>query len=269
MPDPTRAQRLAVLIDADNIPARHIEAILDEIAGLGEPSVRRVYGDWSSSSLGQWKEKARSLGLVMHQQSANTKGKNASDIGLVIDAMDILHAGKVDGFVLVSSDSDFTRLASRIREDGLQVIGVGEEKTPESLRKVCNRFLFIENVAATADAAGQPEPASDVRPTAKPAKTGSRPTNPAAKDAKEAIPLVLGRDEEDRDRGRHLFPRPAWPGADPALPRLRQPQLWQCETLRPAETHGPVRGAEGGRQPPDGPRQGMTSGPDARLRTAT
>ncbi|MBC7480211.1 MAG: NYN domain-containing protein, partial [Pseudorhodobacter sp.] len=111
-----------------------------------EPSVRRVYGDWSSQALSQWKEQARDLGLVMHQQSANTKGKNASDIGLVIDAMDILHAGKVDGFVLVSSDSDFTRLASRIREDGLQVIGIGEAKTPESLRKVCNRFVLIENI---------------------------------------------------------------------------------------------------------------------------
>ena len=108
MPADDRALRLAVLIDADNIPARHIEAVLDELAAYGEPSVRRVYGDWSSQALSQWKEKARSLGLVMHQQSANTKGKNASDIGLVIDAMDILHAGKVDGFVLVSSDSDFT-----------------------------------------------------------------------------------------------------------------------------------------------------------------
>lgn len=147
---------LAVLIDADNIPARHAAAILDEIAGFGEPSLRRVYGDWSSSALGQWKEQARDLGLVMHQQSANTKGKNASDIGLVIDAMDILHAGKVDGFVLVSSDSDFTRLASRIREDGLQVIGIGEAKTPESLRKVCNRFVLIENIAGGGDPAGAP-----------------------------------------------------------------------------------------------------------------
>lgn len=137
---------LAVLIDADNIPARHAAAILDEVAAFGEPSLRRVYGDWSSPALTQWKEQARDLGLVMHQQSANTKGKNASDIGLVIDAMDILHAGKVDGFVLVSSDSDFTRLASRIREDGLQVIGIGEAKTPESLRKVCNRFVLIENI---------------------------------------------------------------------------------------------------------------------------
>ena len=150
MSDPSpiagRAPRLAVLIDADNVTARNASAILDEIASFGEPSVRRVYGDWSSQALSQWKEQARDLGLVMHQQSANTKGKNASDIGLVIDAMDILHAGKVDGFVLVSSDSDFTRLASRIREDGLQVIGIGEAKTPESLRKVCNRFVLIENI---------------------------------------------------------------------------------------------------------------------------
>ncbi len=179
---PDRSPRLAVLIDADNIPARHIEAVLDEIAGLGEPSVRRVYGDWSSSALSQWKEKARSLGLVMHQQSANTKGKNASDIGLVIDAMDILHAGKVDGFVLVSSDGVFTRLASRIREDGLQVIGVGEEKTPESLRKVCNRFIFLENIAAAAD----PVPASKTaKEAAKPAETPTK--HPPSK----AIPLVL------------------------------------------------------------------------------
>lgn len=176
-----RAPRLAVLIDADNVTARNASAILDEIASFGEPSVRRVYGDWSSQALTQWKEQARDLGLVMHQQSANTKGKNASDIGLVIDAMDILHAGKVDGFVLVSSDSDFTRLASRIREDGLQVIGIGEAKTPESLRKVCNRFVLIENIISGSDAATQAEPKSD------------KPTEPAssAKEAPiKAIPLI-------------------------------------------------------------------------------
>lgn len=181
-----RAPRLAVLIDADNIPARHIEAILDEIAGLGEPSVRRVYGDWSSSALTQWKEKARSLGLVMHQQSANTKGKNASDIGLVIDAMDILHAGKVDGFALVSSDSDFTRLASRIREDGLQVIGVGEEKTPESLRKVCNRFIFIENITATEAVPVQQSAKTAATPSSEPPRQSS-----AKRPAAEAIPMVI------------------------------------------------------------------------------
>lgn len=186
MPADPRAPRLAVLIDADNIPARHIEAVLDELATYGEPSVRRVYGDWSSQALSQWKEKARSLGLVMHQQSANTKGKNASDIGLVIDAMDILHLGKVDGFVLVSSDSDFTRLASRIREDGLQVIGVGEEKTPESLRKVCNRFIFLENIAAAPDTSRPTE-------TTKTAREAAKPTEPAPEKQppSKAIPLVL------------------------------------------------------------------------------
>lgn len=195
MPADPRAPRLAVLIDADNIPARHIEAVLDELATYGEPSVRRVYGDWSSSSLGQWKEKARNLGLVMHQQSANTKGKNASDIGLVIDAMDILHAGKVDGFVLVSSDSDFTRLASRIREDGLQVIGVGEEKTPESLRKVCNRFLFLENIAAPADPPAKSE--ASASPPSSPANVPPRQApEPATatgskRPAGDAIPLII------------------------------------------------------------------------------
>ena len=176
MPDP-RTMRLAVLIDADNVTARNAGAILDEIASFGEPSVRRVYGDWSSQALSQWKEQARDLGLVMHQQSANTKGKNASDIGLVIDAMDILHAGKVDGFVLVSSDSDFTRLASRIREDGLQVIGIGEAKTPESLRKVCNRFVLIENIVAP-----------DTTPEAKPGKADPAP---AKEPASKAIPLIF------------------------------------------------------------------------------
>ena len=177
-----RAPRLAVLIDADNVTARNASAILDEIASFGEPSVRRVYGDWSSQALSQWKEQARDLGLVMHQQSANTKGKNASDIGLVIDAMDILHAGKVDGFVLVSSDSDFTRLASRIREDGLQVIGIGEAKTPESLRKVCNRFVLIEKIIG-----GEPVVVE--------AKTGRVEVVAAAPVVKEppakAIPLIF------------------------------------------------------------------------------
>ena len=182
-----RLPRLAVLIDADNILARHAEAILDELAGHGEPTVRRVYGDWSSQALSSWKEKARSLGLVMHQQSANTKGKNASDIGLVIDAMDILHAGKVDGFVLVSSDSDFTRLASRIREDGLLVIGVGEAKTPESLRKVCNRFLLIENIVAGDDAL--PAPVGE-KPRAERAEVPA-PALGVKRPAMEAIPLVV------------------------------------------------------------------------------
>ena len=180
------AKLLAVLIDADNVLSRHAEAILKEVGRIGEPALRRVYGDWSSSQLAGWKSAARDLGLVMHQQSANTKGKNASDIGLVIDAMDILHQGKFDGFVLVSSDSDFTRLASRIREEGLEVIGIGESKTPESLRKVCNRFILIENIVTEAEAETATAPAAPVMATAR--TEGSPP--PTKRAMIEAIPLI-------------------------------------------------------------------------------
>jgi hypothetical protein len=159
---------------------------LKEVGRIGEPALRRVYGDWSSSQLAGWKSAARDLGLVMHQQSANTKGKNASDIGLVIDAMDILHQGKFDGFVLVSSDSDFTRLASRIREEGLEVIGIGESKTPESLRKVCNRFILIENIVTEAEAETATAPAAPVMAAAR--TEGSPP--PTKRPMIEAIPLI-------------------------------------------------------------------------------
>ncbi len=170
---------LAVLIDADNIPARYAEAILKEITAYGEPALRRVYGDWAASRLQPWAKKVHSLGLVAHQETANTKGKNASDIGLVIDAMDLLHTGRFDGFVLVSSDSDFTALANRIREQGMDVIGIGEGKTPESLRNVCTRFVMIENIVedevAEAPAKGDP---------AKPRAAKKRPPI-------EAQPLIL------------------------------------------------------------------------------
>ena len=143
---------LAVLIDADNVPAKHAGAILKEVSSIGEPALRRVYGDWSSGSLSGWAKVIPELGLVARQETANTRQKNASDIGLVIDAMDILHGGKFDGFVIVSSDSDFTALANRLREDGKTVIGIGEQKTPESLRSVCNRFIFIENLDGASNA---------------------------------------------------------------------------------------------------------------------
>jgi len=175
LPDP-KPPLLAVLIDADNIPARYAEAILKEITSFGEPALRRVYGDWSSDRLKPWSEKVLGLGLVAHQETANTKGKNASDIGLVIDAMDILHSGRFDGFVLVSSDSDFTRLASRIREHGLDVIGIGEAKAPVSLRNVCNRFVLIENI---------------VEETV-PVRKGKAPEAPSGKrPPKEAIDLII------------------------------------------------------------------------------
>lgn len=173
---------LAVLIDADNIPAKHADDILREITTFGEPALRRVYGDWSSEALKHWKKKVFDLGLVANQETANTKGKNASDIGLVIDAMDILHTGRFDGFVIVSSDSDFTALANRLREDGVEVIGIGEAKAPASLRNVCNRFLLIENIVDS----GKPAEAAQ---SAKPGKSSEPASN--RRPPVDAIPLVL------------------------------------------------------------------------------
>ncbi|KUJ78822.1 NYN domain-containing protein [Ruegeria profundi] len=140
-------ERLAVLIDAENVPAKHVAEIFEEVATLGEASLRRIYGDFSGGIPQGWSaEKLAEYAIVPHQQFANTTGKNAGDIALVIDAMDILHSGRFDGFVLVSSDSDFTRLASRIREQGLSVFGIGERKTPKAFVAACNRFIYIENI---------------------------------------------------------------------------------------------------------------------------
>ncbi|MCR8548727.1 NYN domain-containing protein [Salipiger sp. P9] len=144
MPEDTHL--LAVLIDADNTSPKYARAIFDELASLGEASVRRLYGDFSSQQMSGWSKIAADFGLVPLHSPANTVGKNASDISLVIDAMDLLHSGRFDGFVLVSSDSDFTRLASRIREQGLDVFGMGMQKTPDAFRKACKRFIFLENL---------------------------------------------------------------------------------------------------------------------------
>lgn len=144
---PTTPPLLAVLIDADNTSPQYAGAIFEEIASLGEASVRRVYGDFSSTQMKGWNKVQAELGLVPHHQPANTVGKNASDIALVIDAMDLMHSGRFDGFVLISSDSDFTRLASRLREQGLDVFGIGQKKTPEAFRKACKRFIFLENLS--------------------------------------------------------------------------------------------------------------------------
>ena len=141
-----RSPRLAVLIDADNASAKIAAALFEEIAKIGEASVRRIYGDFSKAQSKPWADVLTEYAIVPHQQFAYTTGKNASDITLVIDAMDLLHSGRVDGFCLVSSDSDFTRLASRIREHGLGVYGFGEQKTPKSLQQACHRFFHTENL---------------------------------------------------------------------------------------------------------------------------
>lgn len=151
MPD-TRSPRLAVLIDADNASARIADGLFEEIAKIGEASVRRIYGDFSSSRSKAWADVLSKHAIIPQQQFAYTTGKNASDITLVIDAMDLLHSGRFDGFCLVSSDSDFTRLAARIREQGIDVFGFGEQKTPESFRQACRRFVYTENLLPEAPA---------------------------------------------------------------------------------------------------------------------
>ena len=162
MPSETRSPRLAVLIDADNASAKIADGLFEEIAKIGEASVRRIYGDFSNVRSKGWADILSKHAIIPQQQFAYTTGKNASDITLVIDAMDLLHGGRFDGFCLVSSDSDFTRLAARIREHGVDVYGFGEQKTPESFRQACRRFVYTENLlggAANAqDAAARSQP---------------------------------------------------------------------------------------------------------------
>jgi hypothetical protein len=148
--------RLAVLIDADNASARIVGGLFAEVAKIGEASVRRIYGDFSSPRMKSWTDVLQGHGIMPRQTFAYTTGKNASDIALVIDAMDLLHSGRFDGFCLVSSDSDFTGLAARIREQGLDVYGFGEQKTPESFRQACKRFIYTENLIPEAPAADEP-----------------------------------------------------------------------------------------------------------------
>lgn len=145
-------RRFAVLIDADNTSPRIAAGLFEEIAKFGEASVRRIYGDFSSPRLRSWTEILQRYAIDPYQQFAYTSGKNASDIALVIDAMDLLHSGRFDGFCLVSSDSDFTRLASRLREEGADVYGFGTQRTPESFRQACRRFVYTENLLPEAEA---------------------------------------------------------------------------------------------------------------------
>ncbi len=136
--------RFAVLIDADNVPYSKIKEIMDEIAKYGMPTIKRIYGDWTKPNLAGWKNVLLENAITPIQQYSYTTGKNSSDSALIIDAMDILYSAKVDGFCIVSSDSDFTRLATRLREASMRVIGIGEKKTPNPFIVACDRFIYIE-----------------------------------------------------------------------------------------------------------------------------
>ncbi len=136
--------KLAVLIDGDNIPSRYIKEMMEEITKYGTPTIKRIYGDWTKPHLVKWKNVLLENAITPIQQYSYTTGKNATDSAMIIDAMDILYSDKVNGFCLVSSDSDFTKLATRLREAGMQVFGIGEKKTPDPFIVACDKFIYLE-----------------------------------------------------------------------------------------------------------------------------
>ncbi len=143
--------KYAVLIDADNVPSKHVKAMMEEIAKYGVPTIKRIYGDWTKNSAAGWKNVLLENAITPIQQYSYTVGKNATDSAMIIDAMDVLYAGTVDGFCIVSSDSDFTKLALRLREAGMKVIGLGEEKTPKPFIAACDKFIYLEILNAGAE----------------------------------------------------------------------------------------------------------------------
>mgnify|MGYP006358001647 CR=1 FL=1 len=197
-------RRLAVLIDADNAQASIIEGLLAEIARYGVASVKRIYGDWTSTHTGQWKKSLLKHSINPVQQFPYTTGKNATDSAMIIDAMDLLYTGRFDGFCIVSSDSDFTRLAQRLREEGLMVFGFGEKKTPDSFVAACDKFVYTEGLRRQAESGQAPKPATTKKTAGMALKTpaAGTPAAPAAvKSASAALPLDLIRQaiEEESD----------------------------------------------------------------------
>jgi uncharacterized LabA/DUF88 family protein len=160
--------RLAVLIDADNIPFSNVKGMLEEIAKYGTPTFKRIYGDWTRPTVAGWKSVLLENAITPVQQYSYTKGKNSTDSAMIIDAMDILYSGKVDGFCIVSSDSDFTRLATRLREAGMRVIGIGERKTPSPFIVACDKFIYLEIINSSTTIQ---EPVPVRKKSGKPAKS--------------------------------------------------------------------------------------------------
>ncbi|MDR0445575.1 MAG: NYN domain-containing protein [Oscillospiraceae bacterium] len=176
--------RLAVLIDAENVPRNCVKSVLEEVAIYGTPTIKRIYGDWTNHQLDGWKTPLLENAITPIQQYSYTTGKNSSDSAMIIDAMDILYTEKTDGFVIVSSDSDFTRLAIRLREAGQRVIGIGERKTPPAFITACDKFTYIEII----------------RKNFEDAHAAAEPTVPAATDtAAISAPRPIPRDASDKD----------------------------------------------------------------------
>jgi len=189
--------RLAVLIDADNVPYSNIKGIIEEITKYGIPAIKRIYADWTKPTVSGWKNVLLENAITPIQQYSYTSGKNATDSAMIIDAMDILYSDKVDGFCLVSSDSDFTRLATRLREAGMTVIGIGEKKTLNPFIVACDRFIYIEII---------PNPSAKIREEIKPAAISKKKAEKAAETpapnnriSKDILALISGSIEDLAD----------------------------------------------------------------------
>jgi hypothetical protein len=184
--------KLAVLIDADNVPYRVVKGMMEEIAKYGTATTKRIYGDWTKPTVRGWKSVLLEHAITPIQQYSYTTGKNATDSAMIIDAMDILYSDKVDGFCIVSSDSDFTRLATRLRESGMRVIGLGEKKTPDPFIVACDRFIFLEILMANEE-----EEDSNGTTTSKPKTSGKKPKPSIPKQVQRLIAVTIDDVSDD------------------------------------------------------------------------
>lgn len=178
--------RLAVMIDADNVSANFIKPMIEEIARYGNPTIKRIYGDWTRPHLGSWKTVLLDYAFQPVQQFGYTTGKNATDSAMIIDAMDILYSEKVDGFCIVSSDSDFTRLATRLREAGKIVYGIGEKKTPTAFISACDRFIYLEILGVRPE---DKKPAKKSGNTSKGGTKEHKEDKPSADNSRSTLPI--------------------------------------------------------------------------------
>lgn len=202
--------RLAVLIDADNAPRTALREIMAEVAVYGNPTIKRIYGDWTAPNMGSWKQLLLEHAISPVQQYGYTTGKNATDSAMIIDAMDILYSGRCDGFVLVSSDSDFTRLATRLREAGMKVFGMGEKKTPAPFIVACDKFVYIEVIRAAAKADAMPESAPETPAKRSTKKKAGEPSPAPEPEPQKGVPahiveLIAGSVENIADEDGYAF----------------------------------------------------------------
>lgn len=194
MQEENKELKLAVLIDSDNVSHKYVKAMMDEIALYGTPTIKRIYGDWTTTTGAGWKNVLLTNAITPIQQYSYTTGKNSTDSAMIIDAMDILYGQKVDGFCIVSSDSDFTRLATRLREAGLRVFGIGEQKTPESFIAACDKFIYLEILDA-----GKDKKDTEIKTDAGPQQTVNKPHIQKIPDAVVNLIVTSVNDVADED----------------------------------------------------------------------